>query len=350
MSNHQSLVETKLHPQGRSGKDIIYPCPKCENLDTGHHLYVNYDNGKWHCFKCGAGGRHIGSLLKLLNISSDYDYEKLYSEQEKLLDDIISIKSNSKETKLVDYSTSLDTLTKYDSLHIKPLSEIAYNYLVSRGLTPEIIYRLGICEGISRFGEKFNINGVEHVGRDYSGRIMIPSIRKDGLISFYLGRDYTGTKSNKYINPPKEIGVASEDVWSLDILDTNSVIICEGVFSAIAVNNALGKLTACATYGKSIAQRSSEDKVRVTSQGEKLLNKNFETYIMFYDKDALADAYKNGKYLYDRGARVRIVKIPDDMYGPKADANDMTREEIIRLILDSLDFDVFSTSGLTLRD
>lgn len=348
MADYQSMIEHKLEPQGRSGNEVIYICPCCD--DKSGHLYVNYDKEKWHCVKCDAGGKRLESLLRILGIDVNYDYGKLYNDQERLLDDIISQKSVKKEDRVVDYSTNLHTLTQYFLLHVKPLTLHAYNYLISRGLNDDIICRLGICEGISRYGEKFLINGVEYVGRDYSGRIMIPSIRKDGLISFYLGRDYIGDKPNKYLNPPKEIGVASEDVWSLDIIETDTVIICEGVMTAISINLALNKLIACATYGKSIATKSSEEHIRVTSQGEKLLNKHFKNYIMFYDKDALDEAYKNGKYLHDRGANVKIVKIPDDMYGPKADANDMTREEIIQLILESKEFDMFSISGLTFRD
>lgn len=341
--NFQSLIERKLIPQGKSGNDIIYACPKCEDLETGHHMYVNYDKNKYHCFKCGAGGRRLESLLQLLNISIDYDYDKLYTEQDKSLDDILSMKRVTKEEELLEYSTDLEVMKEYYEIHTMKnyLSAPAYEYLKSRGLTDEMMINLKLTEGLNRFGEKFYIKGKEYVGRDYSGRIMIPSLRKDDLISFYLGRDYTGTKSNKYSNAPKDIGIASEDVWSLDIIEGDTVIICEGAFTAIAVNNALSKIVACATYGKSIAQKSSETNINVTSQGEKLLNKKFKTYIIFYDKDALKEAYQNAHYLYERGAFVRVVKIPKDMYGDHADAADMTREEIISLIVNSEIYDPF---------
>jgi DNA primase len=345
----QSLIETKLEPVGKSGDDIIYICPQCD--DKSGHLYINYNKGYWHCFKCGAGGKRIESLLRLLHIEIGYDYTKLYNEQNKELDDIISIRNSIRKTikTAIEYSNDLQILTEYYNLHTKDISESAYYYLRNkRGLTDDCILSLGIREGVNRYGETFNLKGKEYQGRDYSGRIMVPSLRRDGTISFYVGRDYIGDKPAKYMNPPKELGAASEDVWSLDIVNTPSIIICEGVFTAIAVNQALGKIVTCATYGKSIAQRSSNDSgILVTSQGEKLLNRNFKQYIIFYDKDAMSEAINTAKYLYDRGANVKIVKIDTDKYGPKADAADMTNEEIQDHIKKAIDYNG-EISGLTL--
>lgn len=337
-----------MTPVGRSNNDIIYTCPQCD--DKSGHLYVNYDKGYFHCFKCGLSGKRMEGLLRVLHIDINYDYTKLYSEKDKEIDSIISMKETKKSSSNiipVDYSTSLDTLTKYYELHTVPLSLSAYNYLIARGLSEETIRRLEIKEGLNRYGEKFIINSKEFTGRDYSGRIMVPSLRRDGRISFYVGRDYIGDKPAKYMNPPKELGAASEDVWSLDTIETNSVVICEGVMTSIAVDQALGKHISCATYGKSIAQSSSNDNIRVTSQGEKLLARKFDQYIVFYDKDAKKEAHSTAKYLYDRGAIVRVVSIPDDMYGPKADAADMTKEEIIDCIENAIHYDG-GLSSLTL--
>lgn len=342
MSNYQSLIESKLDVRGVSGNNVIYVCPNPNCGDTSGHLYVDYVKNKWHCFHCNIGGRSISSLLRYLNIYADYDYEGLYRDRDKSLDEVISLSRINKTEKVVEYSTDLNILTMYYLNHVKLLSPAARKYLHHRGISDEMITYLCISEGINRYGETLSIGDQTFQGRDYSGRIMIPSLRKDGTISYYLGRDYTNTKPNKYSNAPQEIGVASEDVWSLDIINSRIIIICEGVMTAISVNRALGKTIACATYGKSIAKNSSNIDVRVTSQGEKLLNKKFDTYIMFYDKDALDESWKSAKYLYDRGANVRVVQIPEDMYGPKADANDMTDEEIRDLIQKSVPFDPLS--------
>ena len=338
MTDFQSLVEQKLEPVGKSNNDVIYRCPYCEGSTGSGHMYVNYDKNYWHCFKCNMGGKRMESLLRALHIDISYDYAKLYSDRDKELDSILGSKKPKKVESILEYSTNLGVLTEYFSLHTKELSNAALHYLLSRGVSLEFIRALGMREGVNRYGEKIKISGIECLGRDYSGRILVPSLRRDGLISFYVARDYIGDKPAKYLNPPKELSVASEDVWSLDIIETPYVVICEGVFTSIAVDDALGKI---ASYGKSVAKNSSSE-VRVTSQGEKLLAKKFSQYIVFYDKDASLEARETAKYLHDRGAKVRVVHIDTDKYGPKADAADMTRKEILDSILYSREYDDFT--------
>lgn len=343
MNSFQNLVEMKLDPVGKSGNDVIYRCPKCEGISGSGHLYVNYDRNVYHCFKCNFRGRNIVSLLKFLNVDIDFDYGRLYSDRERELSALLEKeKKKSPLIEIVDYSTNLLSLTEYYQLHTKELSSEALNYLIRRGLSEDLIYRLKIREGVNNYGKNFILSNSEYVGRDYSTRIMIPSLRKDNLVSFYVGRDYTGLATPKYLNPPKSLAIASEDVWGLDIVESDSVVICEGVMTAIAVNQALEKFIAVATYGKSIAQRSSsESGVLVTSQGEKLLSRKFKQYILFYDKDALQDSIKTAEYLYDRGANVKVVIIETEKYGPKADAADMSKEEIIYHILNAQEFNKF---------
>ena len=334
--NLKSLVERKLSPQGKSGNDIIYGCPNCENPDQGHHLYVNYDKGYWHCFKCGSGGKRIESLLKILNIDIDYNYDKLYTEQDKELDDIINPVKKIVKKSSRDYSTDLSVLTEYYHMHTKPLSQGAYQYLLDRGLSPYTINKLKIVEGINLYGQEIIIKNKKLVGRDYSGRIMIPSLRRDNLISFYVGRDYIGNRRSKYVNPPKELVPASEDIWNLANVESDSVIICEGVLTAIAASPI--KLNSVATYGKSIASKSSSSS-EVTSQGEKLINKKFKNYYVVYDADAHEEAIKTCKYLYERGANVYIVLIDPEKYGKHADVDDIGYEEFISLLKDAIHYE-----------
>ena len=330
------MIESKLEPVGKSNDDIIYLCPQCD--DKSGHLYVNYNKGYFHCFKCNLSGKRLEGLLKILHIEIGYDYNKLYSEYNKELDNIIYSKETvASESKVVDYSTDLEVLTEYYIQHTKPLSYVAYQYLLNRKLSPDLISKLGMREGVNRYGEIININGKDYIGRDYSGRVLVPSLRKDGSISFYVARDYIGDKPAKYLNPPKQLGAASEDVWNLDMVESDSVIICEGVFTAIAASPY--KLNSVATYGKSIAQRSSNDSgILVTSQGEKLLQKKFKNYYVAYDADAYDEAVKSCDYLYNRGANVYLVVIDPDKYGKKADVADIGYEEFLKLMSSAIHY------------
>lgn len=344
----QSLIETKLEPVGQSNNDIIYRCPQCEGSTGSGHLYVNYDRGYYNCFKCTLGGRRLEGLLKILHIDIQYDYIKLYSEHDTELDKIISNKSKKIITpKVVEYSTDLKVLTEYYDWHTQTISLRAYDYLRSRGITDSIINRLKIREGINRYSEQIEINSTSYSGRDYSGRIMVPSLRRDGLISFYVGRDYIGDKPAKYLNPPKELSAASEDVWNLDMVNSDSVIICEGVFTAIFASPY--KLNSVATYGKSISAIANNRDVRVTSQGEKLLAKKFKNYFIAYDADAYKEAINSCKYLYDRGANVYLVLIDPIKYGAHADVADIGFNEFSKLLSTAIHYQG-EISSLTLED
>lgn len=336
MPDFQSLVERKLEPVGETGNDVIYRCPQCEGDSGSGHLYVNYNNGLYHCFKCGFRGRKIESLLRFLHIDIDYDYTKLYNEQMKELDNIIAPQNLSKGEKALDYSTNLEILTSYYNLHTKPIGDLAYQYLRGRGISDIQIENLQMKEGVNRYGEVLDVKGIQLLGRDYSGRIMVPSLRRDGLISFYVGRDFIGGREPRYLNPPKELAVASADVWNLDKVDSDSVIICEGVFTAIAASPL--KMNAVATYGKSISHKANSKEIKTTSQGEKLLSRKFKNYYIAYDADALEESIDSCQYLYDRGANVYLVRIDPTKYGKKADVADIGYEEFLKLMREAIHY------------
>ena len=340
--DYQSLIEHKLVPQGSSGSETIYPCPFCEDINTGHHMYINYNSNKWHCFKCERGGRTLDSLLKRLGMSVEIDYDRYYNETSDRLDTELKELNKSLNVSLeqykFDYSYDLDITTIYFQNHIQPLSLQAQQYLLNRGLSYENMNNFRLYEGKDNRGKIIHIKGKDYVGRNYSGRIMIPSMRRDNRVSYYLARDYKNIYKNKYSNAPKEIGIGSEDVWDLDMIQSDCIIICEGVFTALAVDLALGKRIACATYGKSIAHNSSTTLDNVKSQLDKLLMNNYSQYILFYDKDARESTNSTAKSLHDRGANVKIVVIPDNWYGAKADAGDMTKQEIKYLLSNAKDY------------
>ena len=336
MNNYQALVEMKLEPLAKSGDNYIYRCPKCEgNIGSGH-LYINYKKNKYNCFKCDVAGSDIRRLLYLLGVDAQFDYENIFSSYQQSLDDILSAPPKCMR---MDYSKNLKLLTAYYDWHTKELSEEAYLYLQKRGVSDSTIYNLRIKEGVNRYGEQFSYFKQEYAGVDYSQRIMVPSLRKDGTISYYVGRDYTGKKKNKYVNPSQKFAYASEDVWNLDMINSKHVIICEGVFSAITAGGI--KMNACATYGKSISRSSNTDRedVIVPCQGEKLLAKKFDTYYVAYDSDALREALNTCRYLFDRGANVKLVYIDPQVYGMKADANDIGYDTFLSLLSSAKKYD-----------
>ena len=354
MSSYQTLIERKLICTGRSGDNFIYACPKCENKDTGHHLYVNYKKNVFHCFHCNYAGRSIANLVYDLGFVTGFDYESLTTDLDTELNTLIEESSRKAPViREVDYSKDLGVLTQYFLHHVRPLSPQAYDYLISRGLTDSSINNMCLCEGLNMYGSTFTIKGKEYKGRDYSGRILIPSLIGDGTISFYVARDYIGGRNPKYLNPNQDLAYSSEDVWNLNMVKSNSVIICEGVMTAISANQHLGKEIAVATYGKSISERSNSDNplLRVSSQGEKLLKRGFDCYYVCYDADATTSALNTCTWLYDRGAKVKYVYIDPRVYGEKADVNDLTRDQFLKLLAEAEDYDTLTQMRrLTLHD
>lgn len=337
--SYQKLIESVLPQQGRSGNNIIYRCPNCEGSTGSGHLYVNYDKNVYNCFKCGFKSRDIKLLVSRLGFDVTFDYDRMTNVTPDLLKDAISSLSKSKRTIDIDYSRDLEFLTMYFSAHVKPLSDKAIEYLYSRGIYEDKMSKYFILEGINRSGESFELDDKSVKGRDYSGRIMIPSIQRDGKISFYVARDYTGRRYSKYVNPPSELAYASEDVWNLDMVDSKSVIVCEGVFTAMTAGGSKGN--AVATYGKKVSHISNSDNkmIRVSSQGEKLLSRKFDRYYVVYDADAHSEGMDTANWLQSRGANVYIVYIDPLKYGDKADVDSIGYEEFLKLLVSSKRYD-----------
>lgn len=325
---YQTLIESKLEPVGESGDNVIYRCPQCERHTGSGHLYVNYKKNVYNCFKCSLSGRDIRTLLYHIGYTRE-------SIREAPIDLIVSISSRIKnpldevsemlrvnDEEIRDYSTDLDILTEYWRYHVKPLSQQAMVYLYNRGITDEMIHDYCIGEGINNRG--MSLGKRSFYGRDYSGRIMIPSIHKmDNKVSFYVARDYLGRNNvAKYLNPPQDLAYSSEDVWNLYNLSTNRdmLIICEGVFTSMSVC-ALG-YDSIATYGKSISERSnSRGKCIIKSQGDKILESGYDRYVIAYDADAKDSMISTCEYLRVRGATVYYIDVPDK-YGPHTDLSD----------------------------
>ena len=335
MDYYQTLIESKMECVGYSGENSIYRCPVCERNSGSGHLYVNYQKGMFNCFKCNFSGRSLSKLLTTIG----YSITELKKMPVHLISEVSSPKRSSlledvggllttKSRKVVSYSKDLRVLTDYYDFQTTELSPNAREYLYRRGIGDELISHYQMREGLNRSRDVIRMKGEEYQGRDYSGRILIPSLCADrNEISFYVARDYLSRNNlAKYLNPPQSLAYSSEDVWNLSNVSSDSVVICEGVFTAIAAGGS--KYNAVATYGKSISNVSNTDKsdVIVSSQGDKLVSRGFKYYIVAYDADAFEESLRTCEYLHSRGANVYYVRIPP-LHGDHTDVSDLTLDE-----------------------
>ena len=266
-----SLLEKVLGGsyQMKNGENAFH-CPFCN-----HHkkkLQVNLDTQKWHCWVCNKGGHKVSILLRKVNASREIIKEAL-----KLLDEYVSYSKDKKE--VTEYQVSLPNF--YKPLWKKsadPLYKNALSYLQKRGIGPREIlrYSIGYCDG----GE-------------YRDRIIIPSYDADGKLNYFMARDMFPNSKFKYKNPPM-----SKDTVGFELFINwkEPIVLCEGIFDAIAIRNNViplfGKFPS-----KTLVKRLVEKKVK-------------KVYVAL-DEDARKDAIKLSKFLMDYGISTYLLKMKD---------------------------------------
>ena len=257
---------------------------------TSHHkpkLQINVKTGKWHCWVSNQGGHNLFQLFKKLKASREQFTE---------LGDLVGKPSH-----------SLSSSSKKESVHLpkefKPLwtkdggiiQKHAMAYLKRRGITKGDILRYGI--GYSDEGL-------------YSNRVIIPSYNSDGELNYFVGRDiYKG--GMKYKNPPISKNIIGFDLF---INWDEPIVLCEGVFDAIAI-----KRNAIPLFGKTVPKLLMK----------KIYEKCTNTIYILLDRDAIKDSIKMIDGFMKNGINVYFVNIKED------DPSDMGFYKTINLIKDT---------------
>ena len=236
-----------------------------------HHkpkLQVNIETGKWHCWVSNQGGHNLFQLLKQVNADrilfkelSDAVGSTYYTSDKK--DDKQIILNLPKEAKPL--WNGGDSVQK---LH-------ALKFIMERGLT---------MEDVVRYNLHYCLNGV------YQNRIIVPSYDSNGQLNYFVGRDfYKG--GMKYKNPPIPKDIIGFDLY---IDWSQPIVLCEGVFDAIAIKN-----NSIPLFGKTILPKLFE----------KILTKKVKHIIISLDEDAIQDSLKMIKKFFDNGISVNFVKL-----------------------------------------
>lgn len=269
-----TLLDTVIGTKGTISKDneLMYHCPFCN-----HHkkkLQVNVKSQQWHCWVCDAKGKFIYTLVKKLNVSKSVIQElnQIYNNTKFF--------SNKKDDIIVKLPEEFKSLSGEEGslffLHAK-------KYLLTRGITEEDIikYNIGYCsEG------------------EYKNRVIIPSYDNNRILNYFVARSFYNSPL-KYKNPPAPKNTVLFDLyinWNIP------VILCEGVFDAIAI-----KKNAIPLLGK--------------VPSKKLIMKIMESGVtdiyIALDKDAKDDALKLSEFMMGYGKNVYLVdmdtKDPSDL-------------------------------------
>lgn len=256
--------------------EIAFYCKFCN-----HHkkkLQINLESQKWHCWVCNAGGQKIVQLLRKINVPQNIIKSVL-----ELLDEYVSYdKQKEKETQHgLTLPKCYKPLYKHSDSIIR---KHALNYLKYRGITQrEIIrYQIGYC-----------------VDGEYKNRVIIPSYDLDGNINYFVARDIFPDSKMKYKNPPVSRNIIP---FELFVSWEHPIVLCEGVFDAIAI-----KRNAIPLLGKFPSKKLI---IKIIESGVT------DIYIAL-DEDAKEDARKLSEFMMGYGKNVYLMdmntKDPSDL-------------------------------------
>jgi len=218
--------------------------------DTGGHLYVNPDRGKFICYKSGLSGG-MEHLFRLLGL----DYEGAE-------DEVTPVPTAELRERLTALDAPVDTSVPTNDLpdFYEPVryGGCVYDYLHhERNVSDEDIVRY-------RLGQGTVSSGQDHI-------LVIPSFDEEGQCEFWQTRRTDGVESKvKYRNPP-----GSKRRFHVGFIEVaravgTTVVITEGGFSAITT----GPDAVC-MYGKFISDY----------QLLRLRNRGFHRIIIALDGD-----------------------------------------------------------------
>lgn len=289
----EEVLQSKSKKQLKTGEISLY-CPVCRHYKKKLDININHLSdkfGKWKCWVCGdtnkTKGRTLYSLFRRFNASSQQ-----ISELKELTKDIklnfVFIK-NKLDEEILDLPHEYIPLWKNTNSIIK---KHAFVYLKKRNIDWMKIcrYQIGYAE-----------QGL------YKNRIIFPSFDSDGRLNYFIARSIFDN-NYKYMNPSY-----TKNIIPFDLLINwkSTVILTEGVFDAIAVQN-----NAIPLFGKTLSQKLYD----------KILIKR-PKIIMYLDDDAIKDSLSVSEKLMNSGIDVYIAIPPQGK-----DPGDLSFDENWRII------------------
>lgn len=259
--------------------------------DKKFHCYINLEKGVFTDFKVSLSGGVDKLISDFLDVPINQVGKVLIEEYLVRTPEGVEFtkKDIEKETVKLELPKGLKFFRDVKEGIIR---DRAFNYLLKRKISEKKINELGyIYSGDSDFNE----------------RIFIP-FYENGSIVYFLARDYVGS-SLRYKNP---VGLNSKEfVYNIDEIG-DEVIICEGIFDAISLDEQVAVPMLSAHLGK--------------RQIAKILDKAPKRIIMVPDNDETGEKtlQRNLDLLYEYKPpslklEVRVFKLPEKC----KDLNDM---------------------------
>jgi len=259
----------KSHKRARDNH--AFHCPFCNHRKPKLEIdLATNSEGKnfWECWVCRTRGTTIRSLLYQLKIPKPQAAEILkYVPRGNDIE--------YKQLSIIELPEEYQLLSKATSTSI--IANKVKKYLYDRGLTDNdfIKYDVGYC-----------------TTGDYGGRIIIPSYSESNQLNYFIARTYEGSYY-KYKNPE----VSKDVIFFENLINWDQpVILCEGVFDAIAIRR-----NAIPILGKSLS----------TKLIKKLITSKFKDLYIALDTDARDRALEIAEQFQSYDKRVFLIDLPD---------------------------------------
>ncbi len=262
------LLESILGKASINKSEAVFYCPFCNHYKK--KLNINLESQKWHCWVCDSKGKKIYTLFKKLNVSTDK-----FIKLKKILKIPIVKKWDKVDKKCITLPNNFKSLLQKSNI---PEYKQAIKFIKFRNITKEDIlkYNIGYCD-----------SGI------YQNRIIVPSYDSEGKLNYFIGRSFYNKSKLKYKNPSVSKNII---MFELFINWDNPIILCEGIFDAIAI-----KRNVIPLLGKIISKKLQQ----------KLFQHKPKVYICL-DNDAISDSIKIAKKLISNGLEVYLIKMPKD--------------------------------------
>ena len=270
-----SLLESVLGKAKKtSGDNYAFWSPFVNHhkpkLEINIKLNSNADN-PWNCWISDEKGKSIRSLFRKLKVSKEVwdEHNSIFKRKYRYRTD-----STVKESLTVQLPKEYIPLWKPSTSVIR---KHALSYLTRRGVTSaEVLkYQIGYCE-----------EGI------YKHKIIVQSYNENGMLNYFVGRSFYDT-AFKHKNPDVSKDVVGFEMfvnWDLPI------VICEGVFDAIAV-----RMNSIPLFGKSPQSELQK----------KIISKGVKSVYLALDSDAFKNSLRFAESLMNNGVGVHIVELKD---------------------------------------
>jgi len=248
-----------------TGRESRANCPFCYarvgSEDTKRHLYVSLQKPVAHCFRCGWKGHHVSLIMSVDGCS----YTEALVLMEHVPSDICRFEQLHSPSGLVQGQTLAvepDGFLAFDGVSPHREGRAVRRYLLKRNVSDRLIHSaFGWVPGTHRAWMLVDANW-------WQGRLIIRG-------------------EPKYISPPWPRGDSLWNAAALSKVTTRPLVICEGVFSAIAVGP-----RAIALCGKGCTDLQAERIVSSTRSG---------SIMVMLDADATSNAHAIADKLVEFG-------------------------------------------------